>query len=36
MIGKQLMKHPYPRKDFYSHLNKGDIGDVDYMHTKRV
>ena len=37
MIGKNSMKYHYLKKeDFYSHLNKEDITDADYVHTKRV
>ena len=31
MIGKNLVKHHYLKKDFYSHLNMVDITDADYI-----
>ena len=37
MIGKNLMKHSYLKKeDFYCHLNMEDINDADCVHAKRV
>ena len=36
MIGRNLIKHNYLKvNNFYSHLNKQDITDVDYAHVKR-
>ena len=32
---KFKMKHHY-LKNFYSHVNVGDIADTDYAHAKRV
>ena len=36
LIGKNLMKHHYLKKDFYSNLIIEDITEADYTHAKRV
>ena len=35
-IGKNLMKHHYPKKKIFSHLNMEDITDANYVHVKIV
>ena len=35
-IGKNLMKHHYFNKKFYTHVNMEDITDADYTHAKKV
>ena len=36
IAGKDLMKHHYHPKTFYSELNLEDISDKDYQHAQKV